>query len=476
MTRRFVCNITALALALWAHGASAQSFSSGSTGADGVFSPTSSQNITARSGGVYNYTTVSIPAGVTIRYFKNADNAPVVILATGNVLIDGSIVVSGSDGIFNNTTTPSLGGAGGPGGFDGGTSGSSGVTASAGKGPGGGATATSLVAGSGGTYGASSSVVALTPLVGGSGGGGGGLGANGSSGGGGGGAVLIASSTKITINGAVRANGGSFVSTFSGSCNTYGGPGSGGAIRLVAPEIAGSGANSIVQAVAGGSVGCNQGGGVGPAGGPGRIRMEASTLTAFTGFTDPVPSIVNAPGPVSPAGSPALANVPTLAIASVGGLPAPGTQTASYSVPDISLAAGTANPVPVVINATNTPVGSPTEIRVRLIPRGTATSALVAAADHTGTFASSSATANVNLTAGQVTVLQAYAAMTLTGQLASLFPLIDGEPVDRVMVAANYGEASTLTLVSKSGREKRLDELRFEDQLQVAQAWATLRQ
>lgn len=472
MKRKLAWKVTALAFALWAHAASGQSFSSGSTGADGIFSPASSQNITVRPGGVYNYTTINIPVGVTIRYFKNADNAPVVILATGDVTIAGSIVVSGSDGIFNNTTTPSLGGAGGPAASDGGTSGTFGVVAAAGKGPGGGAATTGSAPGQGGTYGASSSVVALTPLVGGSGGGGGALNINGSSGGGGGGAVLIASSTKITINGPIRANGGNFVTTFSSNCSTYGGPGSGGAIRLVAPEIAGGGANSIVQAVGGlHNSGCV---GAVPAG-TGRIRMEATVRSAFTGFTDPVPSIVDAPGPVSPAGNPALANVPTLTIASVGGVAAPATQTASYSAPDIALAAGTANPVPVVINATNTPVGAPTEIRVRLIPRGTATSVLVPAVDHTGSFASSTATANVNLTAGQVTVLQAHAAMTLTGQLASLFPLIDGEPVEQVAVAATLGERSAVSLVTKSGKEVRLDQLSLEDQLRVAQAWEVMR-
>jgi hypothetical protein len=65
--------------------------------------------------------------------------------------------------------------------------------------------------------------------------------------------------------------------------------------------------------------------------------------------------------------------------------------------------------------------------------------------------------------------------MTLTGQFASLFPLIDGEPVERVMVAANLGESSTVSLITKSGREVRLDELRAEDQMRVAQAWEAMK-
>lgn len=112
---------------------------------------------------------------------------------------------------------------------------------------------------------------------------------------------------------------------------------------------------------------------------------------------------------------------------------------------------------------------------MRLIPRGTASSVTVSAIDHTGTFASSSATANVTLPAGQVTVLHASAAMTLTGQFASLFPLIDGEPVERVMVAANMGEVSTVSLVTRSGKEVRLDELRAEDRIRVARAWEVMK-
>lgn len=466
----------ACALAIWAPASLGQAFSSGSTGADGVFAPTTNQDITVRPGGVYNYTTVNIPAGVTIRYFKNTDNAPVVILATGDVTISGAFVVNGFDGGRSSGEAPALGGAGGPGGFNGGTSGFQSASVflnpAAGQGPGGGAAALSDTVSQSGNYGAPTFFVGLTPLFGGSGGGGGipFSFSNAAAGSGGGGAILIASSTRITVNGAIRANGANQVGTNT-ACITWGAPGSGGAIRLVAPEIAGGGGNSVLSALGGTSQGCGQ-----PQGAPGRIRLEASSLSAFTGLSNPTPSIANAPGPVSPSGNPALANVPTLAIASVGGTAVPSSPTASYSIPDIALAAGTANPIPVIVNATNTPVGSPTEIKVRLIPRGTASIVTVPTANHTGSFASSSATANVNLPIGQVTVLQAFAAMTLTGQTASLFPLIDGEPVERVMVAAILGEASAFSLVTKSGREVRLEELRIEDQMRVARAWETLRE
>ena len=100
---------------------------------------------------------------------------------------------------------------------------------------------------------------------------------------------------------------------------------------------------------------------------------------------------------------------------------------------------------------------------------------MVRSDDHTGSFASSTANVNVTLPAGQVSVVQAVAAMTLTGQTANLFPLIDGEPVERVALAATPGQPSAVSLVTKSGKEVRVDQLPAEDQLRVARAWEVLR-
>jgi hypothetical protein len=178
---------------------------------------------------------------------------------------------------------------------------------------------------------------------------------------------------------------------------------------------------------------------------------------------------------VSPLGSPALANIPTLAISSIGGQSLPANPAASYFAPDITLPLGTANPVPIGVSATNTPVGAPTSIAVRLIPQ-TGSWTDVPVTNQAGTFSSSSGSADVTFPVGRVSVVQAIAAFTLTGQTASLFPLIDGEPVERVMVAATPGLASTLSLVTRSGKEARLDQMRFEDQLRVAQAWGVLKE
>ena len=72
----------------------AQSFSSGSTGADGAFSPTVDTTLTLPPNGVFNFTTVMIPAGVTVRFTRNVPNTPVTLLASGNVGIAGTIDLS----------------------------------------------------------------------------------------------------------------------------------------------------------------------------------------------------------------------------------------------------------------------------------------------------------------------------------------------------------------------------------------------
>jgi len=136
----------------------------------------------------------------------------------------------------------------------------------------------------------------------------------------------------------------------------------------------------------------------------------------------------------------------------------------------VSLPSGTTNPVPVTLTTTNTPVG--TVFTVRLLPQfGVATS--VSSFASTGSFAASTATANVNFPTGQVSVLNAFGSFTLP-QIASLFPLMDGEEVDRIMMAAAYGEPSVVTLITKSGKEVRPDQLPFEEQLKVALAFDAL--
>src|SRR5262245_21188513 len=123
----------------------AQAMNSGSTGADGAFSPTVSTTVPLPPSGIFNFTTVTIPAGVTVTFQRNTTNTPVVVLAAGDVSIGGSINVSGTpaantgaagDGALGDDGVP---GVGGPGGFDGGRGGLAGLQrGGAGLGPGGG--------------------------------------------------------------------------------------------------------------------------------------------------------------------------------------------------------------------------------------------------------------------------------------------------------------------------------------------------
>ncbi|MBI3825759.1 MAG: hypothetical protein HY294_07180, partial [Candidatus Rokubacteria bacterium] len=117
-------------------------FSSGSTGADGALSPGGNVTIPLPPSGVFNYTTISIPPGVTVTFTRNAANTPVTLLASGDVSIGGTITLDGQvggDGSLSIQLQPN-GGRGGPGGSDGGT-GANGLltlTSASGLGPGGG--------------------------------------------------------------------------------------------------------------------------------------------------------------------------------------------------------------------------------------------------------------------------------------------------------------------------------------------------
>lgn len=304
--------ISLLAAALTGQAALAQSFNSGSTGAYGPMNITSNTTLNLPPDGIFHCTTIDITNGATLRFSRNALNTPVYLLATSNVTILGTISVSGG-----NSGSPN-GGRGGPGGFDGGEGGFDTLPPGSGQGPGGGRGGNLLVAASypgsgayGTTPGGSStnkgSVYGsplLIPLVGGSGAGGtsGTAGSSGLGGGGGGGAILIASSTRITMQqGTIYAQGG-----FDNQGYAYA---SSGAVRLVAPIIGGVGTgNSVINVAATGS------------GGVGRIRIDTidrSSLSKITlagqasvgsfmaVFPGPVPrlDIVDAAGTAIPEGN-----------------------------------------------------------------------------------------------------------------------------------------------------------------------------
>ena len=444
-----------LFLLLTAQAALAQnSFNSGSTGADGAFAPATTQTIVVPDSGVFNFTTVNIPLGVTITFNRATNNKPLIILASGDVVITGTITVDGKPGNSNNT-----GGLSGPGGGNGGTGGygfdqsHSGMPGD-GPGAGGGGIGSSTTAqpggGGGGGYGTAGGpggsnsgqagpkfgATTILPLIGGSGGGGGGANNNGrgGAGGGGGGAILIASSGTITVNGIINARGGS-----GSSGNAGGGAGAGGAIRLIANTVNGAGSMNVNGGGAGGaSVGFNGGNG-----GQGYIRIEAFDFNGFTGSTAPSNiASLTLPHPITPP------NSPSLRIASIGGVNAPTNPTGSLqAVPDVIVPSSTANPVTVALEASNMPVG--TVLQVTLAPsRGARTT--VQSSALAGTESSSTASASVSLPAG-ISVISATGIIDLT--IASAKPLfIDGERVHRVEVAATFGAASELTYITASGR------------------------
>jgi hypothetical protein len=173
----------------------------------------------------------------------------VYILSQGDVVVNGSINVSGSG------RTANAGGVGGPGGFDGGTPGFGAETPPGdGYGPGGGKGGLDGCC-SGPTVAFGGSFVGntfLIPVIGGSGGGGG-AGILGGGGGGGGG-ILIAANTRITLSGSIVANGGFRGDGFSFNA------GSGGSIRLVSMVVSGNGS---LHAFNGGNAG------------NGRIRVDS---------------------------------------------------------------------------------------------------------------------------------------------------------------------------------------------------------
>jgi hypothetical protein len=450
-------------------------FSSGSTGADGAFAPTTSQTITVPDSGVFNFTTVNIPSGVTITYLRNAKNTTLTILATGDVQIGGSIVVDGQPG-----ATVGFGGFGGPGAFTGGTAGVDNSNGSIGDGPGagrggsfrssdgacgtggggsyqtlggggfafipffGGIASTGIGGPAGPKYGTRS----LVPLIGGSGGGGGcgESAADGGGGGGGGGAVLIASSGTISFGtpnapGSIFARGGSgaLVNGFFGGSGGSGGGGSGGAIRLVANIITGVG-----QIGVNGGPGGRGNGGPGGDGGLGFVRMEAFNLVGFTATTG-APISSGLPSSATPA------NVPTLQIASVGGVNAPASPVGSFQgAPDVVLPANQPNPVTVVVNGFNIPTGT----SVNVTATSGAGTSTTGTATLSGTTASSTGSASISLTTG-LSVLTATTVVDLaqTGDLKPLF--INGEKVDKIEVAAQFGGGSAVTYITHSGHRIR---------------------
>ena len=148
---------------------------------------------------------------------------------------------------------------------------------------------------------------------------------------------MIASSKDININGGIYARGGN-VAYGGGS---YGGGGSGGAIKLVADRVSGTGI-----ADANGSQG----------GGAGRVRLEGF-YRPFASEVTPVPSAT------SPTLAPALANTPTLMIVNVAGSVVAQPPSGALTSPDVVFT--NAGAVSIQVAGTNIPAG--TAVKLRLV-------------------------------------------------------------------------------------------------------------
>lgn len=348
----------------------AQGFSSGSTGADGALD-LSSMNcpdnlcvVQLPESGILNYTTVNVPAGSTLRFKVNSRNTPVIMLAQGNVTINGTLDVS-SIGYYlcGTLTTAQIG----PGGFRGGQPGHSGF------GPGGGVYCAD---GSCTPNGSWVGPLSLVPIVGGSGGAGRQDPFAAWAGGDGGGAITIASSTSVFGSGSMQARGSA-----NGNCSNGGWIGSGGAIRLVSNTVNFSGNFNAC------SLNC------------GVVRIEATSLT-FTGSSSPAAVL----SPINPAiYSSAL---PQLTISSIGGFAVPSYAGSRFDTVDLLLPSQLSDPINVSVHATNIPLG--TQVGVGFVTgssQATSTPGTLS-----GAFESSIATCTISgLNRNQVTYLLATA-------------------------------------------------------------------
>ena len=367
----------------------AQTFSSGSTGADGalnlstpgtvVFDPkTFTPPLDPDGDGIYNFTTITIGAGVTVRLRGDVIAAPVVWLAQGAVQIAGTIDASGQDGFSAGNTTQRTNTIPGAGGYPGGYPGVGANLPGAGLGPaGGGACPPANVpvpfARPGGFTGNQFAV----PLIGGSGGGGYAF----LAGGAGGGALLIASSVSISGSGSIKANGGANVNL---SGNALSGLGAGGSIRLVAPSFSLTGNLNAAAGAGGFNSTC------GPSAGTtsGVIRVEAFQIGP-----------INATGTLYTATPFGLflspAGIPSLRVVSVGGIPVATSPTGTFTIPDVTVNSNL--PLPVVIAATNVTVGT---IVTLTIFSENGPDLTIQSTPLAGALAASTATANVTLPPG----------------------------------------------------------------------------
>lgn len=358
VSRWIACALSCLSFDSLSVQAQLPTFNCGSNGSYGPMNITQNTTLALPPDGIFNCTTVTIAAGVTLRFVPNALNTPVYILATGDVAILGTIDVSGGSPVGGGLA----GGAGGPGGFAGGNGAISvSYVSGPGQGPGGGGGAISSGNGgygSGGGYrtagdqpygiipaGSAYGNSLMIPLVGGSGAGG----SIDFGGGGGGGALLIASNNKIVFG--QGTNAGSLLAK-GGTMPGYNiGNGSGGAIRLVSPLVTGRSTASLRNGNGSATFGI------------GRFRIDAYDTTGF----------VNAVGGDAPDAFGVVMMIfpsllPKLSVAS-----AAGTTIAEGAASPVMVNLPTGSPANQIVKVRARDFGGIVPIHVRLVPEsGTA--------------------------------------------------------------------------------------------------------
>ena len=308
---------------------------------------------------VFKYASVNVPAGTTVNFINHPSYAPVVWLVQGSCTIAGTVSVNGTNGVLGTAglvpTEP------GPGGFRGGAFGPSGV--GAGLGPAGGASVNT-----GGAYNSSYGNPQILPLIGGSGGA---PHSTGISGGGAGGAILIAAPGTIQVGGAISAQGGLAAGSVLGS---------GGAIKLIANQVTGTGSLNAATT--------------------GRVRIETNSLSGTIVSTPSTiavqPGIGATPVLFQSPGS------PTVKIVSVDGLPAPADPNAPLvSSADIAIQKNT--PVTIVLETRNFATGGAV-VAVRIANKYGNATTLNATLQGGGTTVLSTWTLSTSLAPGFVTL------------------------------------------------------------------------
>jgi hypothetical protein len=398
--------------------ASAQTFNSGSTGADGAFDLTGVPSGTTinfdpkteprlvgkdpEGDFVYHFTTITIPAGVTVKMSAKWTNGPIYWLATGAVDISGTLDLGGETGHpYSRTPGDRRVSIPGPGGFPGGLGGRSdtpGWAAQPGAGPGGGLLGSGETPAGRGGGAKQTGNDFLVPLIGGSGGGGGASSTTdfwGSGGGAGGGAITIASSLSIALSGQIDTVGGASGVGNGSACNSfYGGSGSGGAIRLVAPLISGGGNLNTGALLPNGNVldrngnFPNCGDGFFPNGAQGRVRLEAFQRNwSFSGSPYITGGPVSSYAPTTPP--------PSVRVTGVAGQSVQSASDGSFNPADVTINSN--DPVEVTIQAHNVPIGTAPKLYLFSLDGN---DQVVAGSALQGTLQSSTSTASVQFPPG----------------------------------------------------------------------------